>query len=97
MLIKEFFVEQERNSMPKQEVGSQLATFTFYLRNIVLNVAFITLPLMGNIMSMEYWIDALLMLPILWTTRETPSCTMLQVHMSWITLARTTTILIQPL
>jgi hypothetical protein len=65
MLIKEFFVEQERNSMPKQEVGSQLATFTFYLRNIVLNVAFITLPLMGNIMSMEYRIDALLMLPIL--------------------------------
>jgi hypothetical protein len=57
----------------------------------------ITLPLMGNIMSMEYQIDALLMLSILWTMWETPSCTMLQVHMSWVTLARTTTILIRPL
>jgi len=83
--------------MPKQEVGSQLATSTFYLKNIVLNVALITLPLMGNIMSMEYWLDALFMLPILWTRWETPSCTMLEVHMSWVTLARTTTILIQPL
>jgi uncharacterized membrane protein len=44
--------------MPKQEVGFQLATSTFYLKNIVLNVVLITLPLMGNIMSMEYRIDA---------------------------------------
>ncbi len=97
MLIKEFFVEQDKIAMPQQEVGFQLATSTFYLRNIVLDVALITLPLMGNIMSMEYQIDALLMLSILWTMWETPSCTMLQVHMSWVTLARTTTILIRPL
>jgi len=51
--------------MPKQEVGSQLVISTFYLRNIVLNVVLIILPLIGNIMSMEYRIDALLMLPIL--------------------------------
>jgi hypothetical protein len=30
MLIKEFFVEQDKKIMPKQEVGSQLATSTFY-------------------------------------------------------------------
>jgi hypothetical protein len=65
MLIKEFFVEQDKIAMPQQEVGFQLATSTFYLRNIVLDVALITLPLMGNIMSMEYQIDALLMLSIL--------------------------------
>ncbi len=65
MLIKEFFVEEDKISMPKQEVGFQLATSTFDLRNIVLNVALITLPLMGNIMLVEYQIDALLMLPIL--------------------------------
>ncbi len=58
-------VQNLRISMPKQEVGFQLATSTFYLKNIVLNVALITLALMGNIMSMEYRIDALLMLPIL--------------------------------
>lgn len=83
--------------MPKQKVGSQLVISTFYLRNIVLNVVLITLPLIGNIMSMEYRIDALLMLPILWTMWETPSCIMLQVHVSWVTLAITTTILTQPL
>jgi hypothetical protein len=68
--------------MPKQEVGSQLVISTFYLRNIVLNVVMIILPLIGNIMSMEYRIDALLMLPILRTMWETPSCIMLQVHVS---------------
>lgn len=41
-------MEQDKLSMPKQEVGSQLAISTFYLRNIVLNVAMIALPLMGK-------------------------------------------------
>jgi hypothetical protein len=89
-------VDQDKISMPKKEVGSQLAISTFYLRNVVLNVALITLPLMGNIMSMEYWINALLMQTILWTTWEIQTYTMLQVHVSQVTLARTT-ILIQPL